>query len=328
MITTQLEDAARLGKFPITTTELDEKAYQRVLAEPPLFRAETKEESRDVIQTLEHVCAFAASSYSFLAPVAGVVFLNEERRFALFAGHSFALILVVLDQSNSAALTWLGARERLQASAEAVAWYEAGDVKVLSSLLKGAVTLHAAVVDEALMVAGVLETEQRFLICLSRSDRTGLPVQLVSSANRATPVSIVFSDAATLVRMKKRWREATSVLRKQQGGDHDLVKMHIYADPGGSGTVLYQFPQLSLTPMTAANATVVAPFDLVALYPEFLVSPERGSVTMYVPPAELGPGEAGKPGETFVRKSLHLYWTLGQFSTKVVIAPMTPFHVR
>lgn len=329
MIATQLENATRLGKFPITTAELNEDDYRQARAELPLFQASSKEECRDVLQTLKHVYAIASENELFHLRLIGVVYVPAIQRFALFAAHQYGMMLVDLMQSVSLATKWCDMCGQAPNEPEAPAWYEADDVKLLATLLKEATDIYATVVRGSLTVVGTIKTGQRYLIRLSKADYDGPPVSLVNWINRTTPVSITFLNVATLAEMKKHGREVVKMLReRQKNAKHVSAELHIFANPDGDGSVFYQFPHVSSSPVTANLAIVVNPFDLFALNPEFLIIPDRGSVSMYVPPAEPKPWEPEGSNKKYVQKPLQLQWSNSHTVTWEIIMPLVPYYLR
>lgn len=334
MLTTQLENVSRLGKFPITTTELNEEDYQNALAEFPIASAMTKEECRAVVQALQHVATIARMNDWPRLRGLGVVYLPVTQRFSLFAAHEYGMMVVDLTQSFAAATKWRDMRGKIldaQDASDARAWYSADDVWMATKLLKDASHIYATVANGALTMAGALKTGQRYVISISEVGHDGVgvpPLSLLNLVNRDAQVSVVFANVASLAELKKRGREVARLLRERDNKRYHLAELHLFARPDQEGAVFFKFPQVLGAEAMVSGAVAVAPFDLVALDPELLVLPDRGSVSVYIPPAEPKPWEPEGTDKKYVQKPLQMQWLNGHFVVWELIMPSVPHHLR
>lgn len=331
MLTAQLENVAQLGKFPGTTTELNEDDYQQALAEFPLVHATTKEECRAVVQMIQHVASIARMNDLPQLRSVSVVYRPSTQRFALFAAHRYRMMVVDLMQSFALATKWRDMHGSAPKEPEAPTWYEADDVYLLSKLLKTASDIYVTVVKGALAVVGTLKTGQRYLISISKADPkvTGFPsLSLLGCINETAQASLVAMRVEELETIKKRGREVVKLLRDKDKKRHPVAELHLFTKDDEQGAVFYQFPQVSDASFVIPDTIALNPFDLVALNPELLILPERGSVSMYIPPAELKSWKLEGSSKKYVQKPFQLQWSNGHFVTWEIVMPVVPFYLR
>lgn len=331
MLTTQLENVAQLGKFPITTTELSEEDYQDALAEFPLAYAMAKDECRAVVQMFQHVATIARMNGLPQLRSVSVVYLPVTQRFSLFAAHQYGMMVVDLMQSLALATKWRDMRGETPEEPDAPAWYDADDVWMASKLLKDATDIYVTVVKGALTMTGSLKTGQRYVISISKADQKVIgfpPLSLLDWINRDTQASAVFANVAPLADLKKRGREVAKLLRERDNKREYTAKLHLFTRSDQENAVFFKFPQVSDTEAKVSEAVVIAPFDLVAVNPDLLVLPDRGSVSLYVPPAEPKPWEPEGSDKKYVQKPLQLQWLNDDFVTWELVMPMVPYYLR
>jgi hypothetical protein len=331
MLTTQLGNVAQLGKFPITTAELNEDDYRQALAESPLVHATTKEECRDVVQMIQHVASIARMNFLPHLHSVSVVYRPSAQRFALFAAHQYGIMVVDLMQSVALATKWRDMHGRASEEPEILTWYEADDVYLLSQLLKTASDIYVTVVTGALTFVGTLKTGQRYLISISKADRKVIdhpPLSLLKWINETAQASLVAMRAEELETIKKRGREVVKLLRSKNKKRHPIAELHLFTKDDDQGAVFYQFPKVSDTSFVISDAIVRNPFDRVAFNPELLILPDRGSVSMYIPPAELKSGELEGSSKKYVQKPIQLHWSRGSTETWELVMPMVPHYFR
>lgn len=326
MITTQLENVSSLGKFPVTTTELDRHLYNHVCQTLPLCKADTKQEAKELLSTLKLLSTAAQKNCLPHLRAIGVVYVPEIQRFSLFAAHQYGMVLVDLMQSVSAATAWSEGRHIEEPVVGA--WYPAEEVQTLVNVLKDATDIHITIDRESLMAAGTLKTGQRYLVELSKSEIKGPPVSLVNWVSRSAQPSIVFQTVATLADIKKRGKEAVKVLREQKKIKHPIAELHLFSKSDTHSHVFFQFPTVSPTEFVVSDAAIVNSFALVALDPEFLLLPERGAVSLRIPPAEPKSWEPGDSSKKYVQKPIQLCWSHGHLVVWELVMPMVPHFLR
>ncbi len=330
MLTTQLENVAQLGKFPITTTELDEDNYQQALAEFPFVHATTKEECRAVVQMIQHVASIARMNDLSQLRSVSVVYRPSTQRFALFAAHRYGVMVVDLMQSFALATKWRDMHGSAPEEPEVPAWYEADDVYLLSKLLKTASDIYVTVVKGALTVVGTLKTGQRYLILISKADQKVIgfpPLSLLDRIDETAQASLVAMRVEELETIKKRGREVVKLLRDKDKKRYIVAELHLFTKDDEQGAVFYQFPQVSDASFVISDTTALNPFDLVALNPELLMLPDRGSVSMYIPPAEPESWELEGSSKKYVQKPLQLHWSHGHLVAWELVMPMVPYYL-
>lgn len=331
MLKTQLENVAQLGKFPITTTELNEDDYLNALAEFPLAYAATKDECRAVVQMIQHVATTARMNDLQRLRSVSVVYLPVTQRFSLFAAHQYGMMVVDLMQSFALATKWRDMRGETPKEPDAPAWYDADDVWMASKLLKDAADVYVMVVKGALTMVGTLKTSQRYVISISKADQGAVgvpPLSLLDWINRDTQASAVFANVASLAELKKRGREVVKLLRERDNKRNYTAELHLFTRSDQENAVFFKFPQVSSTEAKAPEAVVIAPFDLVAVNPDLLIIPDRGSVSLYIPPAEPKSWEPEGSDKKYVQKPLQLQWLNGHFVTWELVMPMVPYYLR
>ncbi len=320
MLTTQLENVAQLGKFPITTTELDCHLYNHVYQTLPLLcKADTKQEVKELLSTLKLLSTAAHMSTLAHFRVIGVVYVPEIQRFSLFAAHKYGIVLV--DLMQSVATTWSEGRHIEEPVV--VAWYPAEEVQTFVNVLKDATDIHITIEQESLTAVGTLKTGQRYLVELSKFEIKGPPVSVVNLVSRSAQPSIVFQTVASLADIKKRGKEVVKVLRKQKKDKHLVAELHLFSK-SDTHSVFFQFPKVSPTEFVVSDAAIVNSFALVALDPEILLLPERGAVSLHIPPAEPKLWEESK---SFVQKPLQLHWSHGHLVAWELVMPMVPYYL-
>lgn len=323
MLTTQLENVAQLGEFPITTTELDRHLYNHVYQTLPLCKADTKREVKELLSTLKLLSTAAQMNVWPHLRAIGVVYVPEIQRFSLFAAHQYCMVLVDLMQSVSAATTWSEGRHIEEPVVGA--WYPAEEVQTLVNVLKDATDIHITIDQGSLTAVGTLKTGQRYLVKLSESEIKGPSVSLVTWVSRSEQPTIVFQTVASLADIKKRSREVVRLLRDKDKKRRPIAELHLFTKDDEQGAVFYQFPEVTGASFVISDAIALNPFDLVALNPELLMLPDRGSVSMYIPPAEPKLREESK---SFVRGPLQLYWSHGHLVAWELVMPMVPHFLR
>jgi hypothetical protein len=324
MLTTQLENVAQLGKFPITTTELDRHLYNHVYQTLPLLcKADTKHEVKELLSTLKLLNTAAQMSALPHFRVIGVVYVPEIQRFSLFAAHKYGIVLV--DLMQSVATTWSEGRHIEEPVV--VAWYPAEEVQTFVNVLKDATDIHITIDQESLTAVGTLKTGQRYLVELSKFEIKGPPVSVVNLVSRSAQPSIVFQTVASLADIKKRGREVVKLLRDKDKKRYIVAELHLFTKDDEQGAVFYQFPQVSDASFVIFDTTALNPFDLVALNPELLMLPDRGSVSMYIPPAEPESWELEGSSKKYVQKPIQLHWSRGYTVTWELLMPMVPYYL-
>jgi len=325
MLTTQLENVAQLGKFPITTTELDRHLYNHVYQTLPLCKAETKQEVKELLSTLKLLSTAAQMNIWPHSRAIGVVYVPEIQRFSLFAAHQYCMVLVDLMQSVSAATTWSEGRHIEEPVVGA--WYPAEEVQTLVNVLKDATDIHITIDQGSLTAVGTLKTGQRYLVKLSKSEIKGPPVSVVNLVSRSAQPSIVFQTVASLADIKKRSREVVKLLRDKDKKRRPIAELHLFTKDDEQGAVFYQFPKVSGASFVISDTIALNPFDLVALNPELLMLPDRGSVSMYIPPAEPESWKLEGSSKKFVQKPIQLHWSRGYTVTWELLMPMVPYYL-
>jgi hypothetical protein len=323
MLTTQLENVAQLGKFPITTTELDRHLYHHVYQTLPLCKADTKQEVKELLSTLKLLSTAARMNVLPYLRAIGVVYVPEIQRFSLFATYQRGMVLVDLMQSVSAATTWSEGRHIEEPVVGA--WCLAEEVQTLVNVLKDATDIHITIDRGSPTAVGTLKTGQRYLVKLSKSEIKGPPVSLVNLVSRSAQPSIVFQTVASLADIKKRGKEVAKVLREQKKIKRPIAELHLFSKSDTHSHVFFQFPTVSPTEFVVSDAAVVHSFALVALDPEILLLPERGAVSLHIPPAEPNVWDERK---SFVWKPLQLYWSHGHLVAWELVMPMEPCYLR
>jgi hypothetical protein len=334
MLMVQLENVAQLGNFPITTTELNEDDYQQALAESPLVHATTKEECRDVVQMIHHVASIARMNelpqVHTQLRIVSLVYRPSTQRFALFAVYPYGMMVVDLMQSGTLATKRRDMHGRASEEPDVPAWYEADDVYVLSKLLKTARDIYVTVVQGALTVVGTLKTGQRYVIAIPQADQVFgfLPMSLLDRIDETAQASLVAMRVEELEAIKKRGRDVVKLLRDKDKKRHPIAELHIFTKDDEPGAVFYQFPQVSDASFVIPDTIARNPFDRVALNPELLMLPDRGSVSMYIPPAEPASRESEGSIKTYVRKPIQLSWSRGSMVTWELLMPVVPHYFR
>jgi hypothetical protein len=335
MLMVQLENVAQLGTFPITTTELNEDDYQRALAEFPLVHATTKEECRAVVHMIHHVASIARMNelpqVRTQLRIVSAVYRPSTQRFALFAAYQYGMMVVDLMQSVALATKWRDMHGSASEEPDVPAWYEADDVYVLSKLLTTARDIYVTVVQGALTVVGTLKTGQRYVIAISQADQKVfgfLPLSLLDRIDETAQASLVAMRVEELETIKKRGRDVVKLLRDKNKKRHPVAELHLFTKDDEPGAVFYQFPQVSDASFVIPDTIARNPFDRVALNPELLMLPDRGSVSMYIPPAE--PTSRGLDGssKTYVQKPIQLHWSRGSMVTWELLMPVVPHYFR